>query len=47
MGVAGVWHKERSHVPLGDQLKKLRRAPMSIRERGMKRVLPRIVAYFL
>ena len=31
-----VWHKERSHVPLGDQLKKRRRAPMSIRERGMK-----------
>ena len=38
-----VWHKERSHVPLDDHLKKRRRAPMSIRERGMKWVLPVIV----
>ena len=39
--------KRGSHVPLGDQLKKRRRAPMSIRERGMKRVLPLIVMSFL
>ena len=38
-----VWHKEKSHKPLGDHLKKRWRAPMSIRERGMKWVLPRIV----
>ena len=35
------------HPPLGDHLKKCRRAPMSIRERGMKWVLPRIVTLFL
>ena len=34
---------KRSHVPLGDQLKKRWRAPMSICERGMKWVLPLIV----
>ena len=38
-----VWHKEKSHKPLGDLLKKRWRAPMSICERGMKWVLPRIV----
>ena len=32
---------------LGDQLNLLRRAPMSIRERGMKWVLPLIVTSFL
>ena len=34
-------------MPFGDQLKQLRRAPMSIRERGVKRVLPVIVRYFV
>ena len=48
VGVVGcVWHKERSHVPLGDQLNLFWRAPMSIRERGMKWVLPVIVTSFL
>ena len=43
MGVVGVWHKERNHVLLGDQLKKRRRAPMSRGERGVKGTLPVIV----
>ena len=42
-----VWHKEKSHVPLGDQLKYDWRAPMSSCERRMKWVLPVIVMSFL
>ena len=39
--------RRRYHTCLGDQLKNRCRAPMSIRERGVKCVLPRMVTSFL